>query len=737
MKSKALIIPVLVALFLGGCNSTSSKKDKSSSATSSQPTSEFQPIPSYPDMPDYGDYEGEPGVAPNHIQSISINPNKDIYVRVGDVIPVNGSVSPGTIPTEEKVITYSVSSEQILSLTTSGDDATVKCLAAGTATLTAKSIQGRYTRNLVVHVLPDDGLYDIYETSLSIDKEKAKFGWVSTTTLPNGTRAGISQFGHQSWRWSRSSPAPVSSYGGAVSLGSGNNPEGAVSFTTWFSKPVKQVLLGIATSKLPDDQAPFYAAGSSKLTATMNETELSRVVAGTTYAPGEECYTLRATDEETVLEHKVLCDNLSGEFTFNLTESTGYIRIRYIVVEFDDATPKGNLTETDYSFDDEAFTETLTDAFAAKNVTDSEGLVNISLTKVKNGDESTSNHPMIDRNSSITITSKKTTDSIAKVELVTSQFIQEGQPVENNITVRESYLSTDYMRDYGVVRTETVRLGSLAYGCKIIEIKNTSAADIYLGIVSIKVTMTDACSLTEVEKIQMDGTPFVMEYSDGDSFNPQGASIDVYFTNHNLLPLQINNLMEWPELHENDTSTTGSSVFGNCTVSGFTTGAYVNKTWVKATAAGAGKYLVISADSKTMLDGSAATSTIQSGSSNRDITSYFDGDEIHGDYQLDHSNIMVIAASSGKFKIKNANDTHYFYGCTNASNGKISFSATNSKNFTFSIVDGELSVTLDQTISSVAYHFTFVLTTKGYFGFVDFDKNPELCAEHVYFYQMK
>ena len=770
MNTKRIITPIVALFLLAGCTTTRSGKT-SKQTTSSLSSASKQPIPSYPDLPSYPDYDpDDAGIAPNHITAISITPTKEIYARVGDIIPVNGSVSGPNAALKnddleqylkEKTIHYSVDKTSHLGLTVKqnsdlgvDEDASLKCLAVGDATLTAKSWDNRYIRNLVIHILPNDGTYDLYETALTTDAEKSKFGFQSSSYLPEGLSNGVSQLGHQQWKWHREKPSSISTSSGALSFGTANFPEGAMDFSTYFAKPVKSVTLGLSTARFPI-QDNDYSYGGSKLTASLGENSLTRVVGGKTFAPGEECYTLKGTDDNVVLPHKILCNDQSGNFEFHLSASGGYTRIKYIVVEYADYTPAGTLTEVNYSFDDEAFTSQLTDSFASKTVSDSSNAIQIAFkTGVKNGDESTSNHPMVKKGGTITITPKNAGQTIASVEFVTSPFIFNDKKVENIIDVQESYLGADQKRAYGTERSDTITLSRLSYGCNLVEFKATQSTittqetdpetgepkdvknDIHLGIVSLKVTLTDAVAAPVVDEVYMAGSPIKTEYDGGDSFDPLGAAIVVNFTDPAIQSIQINDLMTWPELTEGDTETTGTSSYGSCLVTVITTGAYVNKVWTKATSGTAAKYLAVSRDTHKMLDGSSSDNDIKSGNSNRDISTYFENDEIHGDYALDHSYLNIIAAATaGKFQIFTASGSR-FNGRSNttANFGKISLSGSSAKNHSFEIRDGELVLYYSSTAASDSGTFTFCLTTGGWFGFIDFDQTPEYVQEHVDFY---
>ncbi len=731
MKLRRIIIPFIAVVLLAACNQSGGNGKKVSSSTPKTPT--YQPVPTFDDLPDYGGYEGTPGIAPSHIQSISIDPNKEIYSRVGDILNVKGSVTKA-FNDDESIITYSLNTSTLASVTSDNKNAVVKCLGAGTCELTAKSFEGRYIRKLIIHILPNDGSNDLYETSLSLDKEKQKFGWVSSSVYPNGKRNGISQFGHLSWAWKRSKPGVVSSYGGAIAFGKGGNEgnnEGNIEFKTWLNKPVKNIVFGIS-STANDEDTSYSKSGSSLLTASLNGTELDRIINGKTYQAGTECYSPRGTEDETVSSVEINCNGQSGEFKFNIGESSGYIRLKYIVVNYDEFAPSGTLSEAMLSFDDQSFKNGLTSSYKSIYVSDSNNLVDITLSKVKLGNETSQDHPLIDRNSTIVIKPKNANLTISKVEFVNGGSFNSENSVENKITITESYTNGTFMRSYGVETLNEISLERLSLGCDYVQITNTGvSAGVSLAISSLKITLTDGYEKAEIDHIEFVGPADVMNYSEGDVFDPTGASVNLHFSGNLYAPIQINDLVSWPTLHEGETSVSGTSDYGTVLVEGISVGPYVDKVWEKANSVAEGTYLVVSKDSRTLLDASSSTSEIQSGTSNRNISSYFENDLIHGDYQLDHSYINLISASGGNFKVMNSSKSHYFNGVT--SGGKISFSTSSSKNHSLSLVDGEL--TLSFTSSSVTY--TLVLTASNYFSFVDLSSNSSSVLERVEFYRVQ
>ena len=350
MKVKRLLIPFAAMLFLAGCNSSggSSKKEKTSSATptSQEPVPSVQPVPTYNSMPDYGSYSGTPGVAENHLTGISINPNNQTFAFVGETVTIKGSLSPSQsgIPEAERVIHYSVDKPDLGTLTQAEGtiNASVECLAAGDLKVTASSFESRYTRELVIHILPNDGTVDMYQPDMSTtgktNAEKAKFGWANTDDeTKKGSSEGDAVLGDHTWHFVRSQPGEIGTYGGAFKFGKASpNNEGSMTFSTTFSKAVKSICLQISSAGGTDPDTGYNLAyGSSTLDAWFGTNEkLAREVSGVTYAAGEECHTSRYSQDENYSYHIINCEGKTGDFTFQLGESVGAIYLKAILVEY-------------------------------------------------------------------------------------------------------------------------------------------------------------------------------------------------------------------------------------------------------------------------------------------------------------------------------------------------------------------------------------------------------------------
>lgn len=342
MKTKALIIPSLIALFLAGCNSSSSsgKKEK----TTSVPPTTNQPVPSFPDLPDYGDYDGEQGIASDHFQGFGLSPRNVTYANIGDNLVVKtGDIKPNlSIPAEELVFSYEISNPNIISITPSEDtrSVTLQCLAKGDAVLTAYSFEKRFSRTLKVRVLPNDGTVDFYQPEVDSSgsvkaAEKQKFGWVSGDA-PGGVASGDAVFGAYTWHFERSQVGGTITGGqGTFKFGTGTLPEGKMTFSTNITRAVKEVVVQCASAYNSKDPEADTSVGSSTFDAWFGtDDHLTRTVDGKTYAPGETCFTSRNTTEEYVQYHIIDCAGKSGSFTFELGPSVGAIYLKSILIEY-------------------------------------------------------------------------------------------------------------------------------------------------------------------------------------------------------------------------------------------------------------------------------------------------------------------------------------------------------------------------------------------------------------------
>ncbi|GEM_PF-6178507 len=342
MKLRRILIPFIAVVLLAACNQSSGSGKKVSSSTPKTPS--YQPVPTFDDLPDYGEYEGTPGIAPNHFQSFSITPSNVTYGMVGESFVVKTtSISPNlSIPAEELIFTYETNNVGIVEITPSTDtrNVTVECLRAGDVTLTVYSFEKRYNRTLKIRVLPNDGTIDFYQPEVASsgsvkDAEKAKFGWVSKEA-PAGTTSGDAQLGAYLWHYERESLGGTLTGGsGTFKFGTGTVPEGKMTFSTSFTRKVKEVVIQCSSAAGKDENNYSYNYGSSTFNAWFGTDDyLTRTVDGKIYQPGEECHTSRNTTEELVKYHVIDCGGKTGDFTFELGASVGAIYLKSILIEY-------------------------------------------------------------------------------------------------------------------------------------------------------------------------------------------------------------------------------------------------------------------------------------------------------------------------------------------------------------------------------------------------------------------
>ncbi len=344
MKLNRFIVPLVAVLFLASCNSASGggKKEKT---TSADPTSKtYQPIPSYPDLPDYGDYSGSQGIAEDHFQSFNISPNNITYSIKGESFIVKTiSISPNlSIPAEELVFSYEINKTGIVAITPSSDtrQVNVECIESGDVTLTVYSWEKRYSKKLTIRVLPNDGSIDLYQPEVSSgsvkNSEKAKFGWVSGE-VPGGTASGDAELGAYVWHYEREQVgASITGGSGTFKFGTGTGPEGKMTFSTNFTRKIKEIVIQCSSAAGKDPETGYTLGyGSSTFNAWFGTNEyLSRTVDGTTYQPGEECHTAKYSSDEIVQYHIINCEGKSGNFAFELGASVGAIYLKSILIEY-------------------------------------------------------------------------------------------------------------------------------------------------------------------------------------------------------------------------------------------------------------------------------------------------------------------------------------------------------------------------------------------------------------------
>ena len=345
MTAKKILVPIITILFLAACNSSGGgKKSKTSvGPTSVEPQPSEQPIPSYSGLPDYGSYSGTPGVAEDHFQGFSISPSNVTYAFKGVTFVVKTtSIKPNTsIPANELQFTYEVNKTGLVSLTPSTDtrNVTVECLEAGDVKLTVYSFEKRYSRSIDIRVLPNDGSVDFYQPEVDSSgsikaAEKAKFGWVSGTT-PGGVASGDAQFGSYQWHFEREQVgATITGGSGTFKFGTGSGSEGKMTFSTTFSRQIKEIVIQCSSAGAKDPETHYSLGhGSSTFDAWFGSNDhLVRKVQGVTYVVGQECYTVDNADDG-VQYHIIECEGKTGAFTFELGASTGAIYLKSILIE--------------------------------------------------------------------------------------------------------------------------------------------------------------------------------------------------------------------------------------------------------------------------------------------------------------------------------------------------------------------------------------------------------------------
>ena len=344
MNMKKILLPLVAILFLAGCNSGSGSK-KTSDPTSEKPAGpSYQPVPTFDSLPEYPEHSGS-GIAENHFQGFSISPNNVTYGNVGESFVVKTSnIKPNlSIPAEELVFSYETNKSGIVTVTPSSDtrQATVECLVAGDVTLTVYSYQKRYNRVLKIRVLPNDGSVDFYQPEVDSSgsvkaAEKAKFGWVSGS-VPGGVASGDAELGTYTWHFEREQVgATITGGSGTFKFGTGTGPEGKMTFSTTFTRQIKEVVIQCSSAGAKDPDTSYSLDyGTSTFNAWFGTDDyLERTVDGVTYAPGVECHTSKNTTEESVQYHIINCLGKTGAFSFEIGASTGAIYLKSILIEY-------------------------------------------------------------------------------------------------------------------------------------------------------------------------------------------------------------------------------------------------------------------------------------------------------------------------------------------------------------------------------------------------------------------
>lgn len=350
MNIKKIFVPLVAILFLASCNSSNSGGKKSNPASSqTPPTPSYQPVPTFDNLPEYPEHSGE-GIAENHFQGFNITPSNVTYGNVGESFLVKTrDIKPNlSIAPEELVFTYETNKSGIITVTPSADtrQANVECLVAGDVTLTVYSYQKRYNRTLTIRVLPNDGSVDFYQPEVDSSgsikaAEKAKFGWVSGS-VPGGTASGDAQLGSYTWHYEREIVGSTITGGsGIFKFGAGDSGgtikhEGKMTFSTTFTKQIKEVVIQCSSASAKDPDTGYALDhGSATFNAWFGSNEyLERTVDGQTYAPGVECFTAKYSQDEAVQYHIINCAGKTGAFSFEIGESSGATYLKSILIEY-------------------------------------------------------------------------------------------------------------------------------------------------------------------------------------------------------------------------------------------------------------------------------------------------------------------------------------------------------------------------------------------------------------------
>ncbi len=770
MNTKKIILPLVALFLLAGCNS-GSKKTSKKSGTSQSPTPSEQKIPSYDGLPDYGEYEGTPGVGENHIQSISASPNKTHLAYVGDVFTIDSSVSPSSIPEEEKVFSYTSSNESIASvkILDEGPDGEVTCLSPGKTTITVYSFEKRFKREIVLTVYEKSDSTDFYQVGTNANNDKKKFGWVDKRYF-DGDSAGVTQLGRNFWKFLRSQPSKIATYGGALAFGSANAPEGSFELSTVFQYPVESVILNCSSAPETDPSTGINTSyGSSTIDSWIGENHFDITINGTKYSPTSAIHTARGTDDATCSDHIIDCKNMSGEFHVKLGASAGYIRIKSIVINYANRVfPSGNESTANINFDEASFTTTPSSSFKANTCKDANNLVNVALSYMKEKDAAVENHYAMRGNSTLIITPVDKTKTIKSVDATFAQYTlpedevdkdgkvikEAGTVIINNITTRESYTNADAILDNFPSKENNVKLTNLNLGTNWVEIKNaqTQTSGYLLGLVSLKVELTDAVTPASFSKMEIEGHVLQDTYdyestTYRDTFKDRGCAVNAYFTNPNLMPIMLNSndlnfktvkdSLSWNALSLGDTSVSGTSKYGALTYEGITVQQHENKQWKKATSVGEGKYLIVSRETHKCFSGIGTNTQMQNGTTDF-VVSLNTDNMIDGSYQIDYSYFTFTSTTSNHFRADSRSE-YFINGLT--SSGKISFSYSSNVSLFLVQNEGGFDIHYSQNKKQddgtyVTYEYVFGLTSSGYFSFVDVTSEASQLPEPVDFYRL-
>jgi len=743
MNLKKIIVPIFAAVLFSSCSSNSgSSKKKDPDPT---PT----PEPVVP-LPTYDPYDpSTAGVAPKHLTSFDIDLKNTMFGKVGDTFTItpkfNGSKNPAVLPDIEKTASYEIANPKLIEGTQVERQFTFTLKEPGTTTITAYSWEKRFSRTLTMNIYNNDDYTDIFSPDYSKTKAKTAarkmFGWIKNIK-DKGDSDGIALMGRQSWVYHRDNPQKVAAtIGDGITFGTSSAPEGAMSLKTHFNHPVKGITFYIATA--PETIQTSYGSGksdygSSYLTASMDSKELSRTVGGIVYRAGQLCHTNKGTDDAPVSPHYIDCENLSGDFSFNLSASAGYVHLKSIIIEYSNIEkPQGNETTESIVFNNAIWSDDLLKSPRERSCRNSSATLRADFNMVRQPDETVGNYVAMRGLSEMTLRPYDVYQSIKSVKFtVKQQTPTEGDPVAISLDFYESYsggMQNIYTRSTTGEETTFEVYGD---GIRSVTIKNTAKATTLLGLVSIEAVLTDVYGKVIGNDIQINGILKTTEYYEGQMFSSDGTLIIADYgsmgsTGYKYNPIQIvDSGVEWDSLKVGDTSISGYLLgFDPIVFTGLTVTKYDGLKWRKATNYAIGKkYIFATVDGKIMLNGQASSDEVKKGTANVSTVVDEEG-KMFGSLTVD----------SGYFTFKEGQKVHYrvqsqksdaMYYLNVLSDGSLSLTKTAGRYFDFNITDNGVEL-LDcgknQTTEPELDHLFGVSTDEPYnFKFVDMSpEQPE------------
>lgn len=328
MKKPALVlIPALIALLVGGCQSRGGDSQSETTNTSSaQPTSSTT-----------SETPTKPEPADQHVTGISISPTKAFVTQVNNVRVFKVSHEGSPTDQTEKAVTWSVSNPSIakLELIEGGSEyyknAQVTFLAVGNVTVTVTSqYNSAFTKSVTARVVESNDYTYLWNCT---DKDKGKF----TKVEPSDTQPPLEEpvvteddveLNGLSWHVKRYAANKDVSGSQYLRFGYGDKVgEGQIDFTLANTKEVESIEVGVSSKAKvigKDDKGYDITEdiGSSKLTIKVGET--TYLDKGDT-AKGDNP---EATSTPALKSY----DN--GDILLSFSPSVGYIYIQYIFIKF-------------------------------------------------------------------------------------------------------------------------------------------------------------------------------------------------------------------------------------------------------------------------------------------------------------------------------------------------------------------------------------------------------------------